>query len=411
MRLEAERRATAVRVTWSDGQTHEFAYLWLRDNCRCAECRDPDAGERLFNPIDMPLDLQARSVEGGSALRVEWPGGHRTELTGDWLREHRNGAAATARRAMLAGELQLWGAEIAESPPEIDAAEIEAGPDGLLRWMRLVRTYGFALIRELPTREDAVLELAERIAFVQESNFGRSFHVVSKPNPENLAFTAQRLTAHTDIVNRHSAVNLQFLHCLEFEAEGGESILVDGFAAATRLAETDAEAHELLREVPVRWRFRTDDVDIANRWPVITTDSDGNYTEIRLNTGLMEPLEIETSLIPDFYRALAAFGRILRDPGREFVFKMHPGDCQVFDNQRVLHARAAFDPNSGTRRLHGCYVDKDDFVGRLAALERRPGRLRVDRSRRLPAERDGTVAATSRSSATGVNSAPWRAPA
>jgi gamma-butyrobetaine dioxygenase len=194
--------------------------------------------------------------------------------------------------------------------------------------------------------------------------------VVSNQNPENLAFTAHRLLAHTDIVNRHSSVNLQFLHCLQFDADGGESILVDGFAAAGRLAEADPEAHELLRTVPVRWRFHDGAVDIANRWPVITTDLDDRYVEIRLSTALMEPLDIETNLMGPYYRALAAFGRILRDPEMEFEFKMRPGDCQVFDNQRVLHARAAFDPDSGRRHLQGCYVDKDDFLGRLAALER-----------------------------------------
>lgn len=357
-------------VTWPDGQSHDFHYLWLRDNCRCAECRDPDAWERLFDTVAMPQDLTPRLIDGADGLLIEWPDGHRTQLSADWLWENRNGFAARAERRALADQPVLWDAGIGHDPPEIDFAEIDAGHDGLVRWMRLVRTYGFALIRDLPPREDAVLRLAERIAFVQESNFGRTFHVVSHPNPENLAFTPRRLLAHTDIVNRHSSVNLQFLHCLQFDADGGESILVDGFAAAQQLADADPEAHELLRTTQVRWQFQADDVDIANRWPVITTDLDGRYVEVRLSTALMAPLDIETDLVGPFYRALGAFGRILRDPAMEYEFKMRPGDCQVFDNQRVLHARAAFDPGSGRRHLQGCYVDKDDFLGRLAALER-----------------------------------------
>ena len=70
-------------------------------------------------------------------------------------------------------------------------------------------------------------------------------------------------------------------------------------------------------------------------------------------------------------------GRILRDPELEYVFKMEPGDCQVFDNRRVLHARAAFDPNSGPRHLQGTYVERDDFMSRLRVLERDGREFRI----------------------------------
>jgi gamma-butyrobetaine dioxygenase len=367
MSVTVEPGRETVRVTWSNGDSHEFDYLWLRDNCACPECRDPDAWERLFDTVELPQDIRPRRVVADAGVRVEWPDGHVTSLSTEWLYEHRNGRATRDARAR---HEVLWDALIAEAPPSISFAEIECGDAGLIRWMSLIRSYGFALVHDVPTRVDAVLSLAERIAFVQESNFGRTFHVISKPDPENLAFTAHRLRAHTDLVNRHSAVNLQFLHCLQFDAEGGESVLVDGFEAARRLAEADPEAHELLRTVPVPWRFQNDEVDIANHWPVITTGPDGRYLEIRLNTALMAPLDIDTEMVRPFYRALSAFGRILRDPRMEYAFKMRPGDCQVFDNQRVLHARAAYDPSSGARHLQGCYVDKDDFLGRLAAMQR-----------------------------------------
>src|SRR3990170_3668380 len=46
------------------GQSHDFHYLWLRDNCRCPECRDPDAWERLFDTVAMPQDLTPRRIDG-----------------------------------------------------------------------------------------------------------------------------------------------------------------------------------------------------------------------------------------------------------------------------------------------------------------------------------------------------------
>ncbi|MHB8504496.1 MAG: TauD/TfdA family dioxygenase [Acidimicrobiales bacterium] len=352
-----------VTVSWPDGTNDEFSYLWLRDNCRCPSCREPSAWERLFDTVTMPLDLAPHQLDWDAGLVADWPDGHRTTLPEQWLRAHAYRPTATPAEVS-------WGAETQAAPPEISLAEIDSGPAGLRRWLELIDAYGFCLVRDVPTDIDAVLQLAGRIAEVQPSNFGRSFQVRSQPDPQNLAYTAHRLLSHTDIVNRHSAVNLQFLHCLQVAAQGGESILVDGFAAARQLADTDLAAHQLLCETPVPWCYQDDTVEITNHFPVIGRHADGRYHQIRFHTGLMAPLDLAPERLTAFYRALAAFGALLREPGAEYRFQMRPGDCQVFDNTRVLHARAAFDPNSGPRHLHGCYIDRDDFLGRLRALRR-----------------------------------------
>ena len=69
------------------------------------------------------------------------------------------------------------------------------------------------------------------------------------------------------------------------------------------------------------------------------------------------------------YRALRAFGRLLRLGPLRAALRLQPGDVMCFDNYRLLHGRAEFDPNSGPRHLQGCYVDRDDFLSRLRALE------------------------------------------
>lgn len=356
-----------LEITWADGARDAFHYLWLRDNCPCAQCLDPDAGERLFDTVSMPPDLAPRQVKADGEVIIDWEDGHRTVLDAAWLRDNAYGPSARRTRAEAP---QLWDASIASAPPEISLSEIDSSDEGLARWLRLIRDYGFAIVRGVPTHPEAVVALAERVAFVQESNFGRTFEVVSKPDPNNLAFTSHRLFSHTDIPNRHSAINLQLLHCLENSAEGGESILIDGFEAARRLADEDPRAHELLSSVAVPWRFHDSGTDIRNRFPVIGVDGDGRHVEIRFHTALMAPMDIDPELVVPFYEALATFGRILRDPNLEYHFRMGPGDCQIFDNQRVLHARGAFDPSTGRRHLQGCYLDKDDAMGRLRSLER-----------------------------------------
>lgn len=49
-------------------------------------------------------------------------------------------------------------------------------------------------------------------------------------------------------------------------------------------------------------------------------------------------------------------------------YMMRPGDLVIFDNRRMLHGRDAFDIETGERRLHGCYIERDILVSKQRAL-------------------------------------------
>jgi gamma-butyrobetaine dioxygenase len=363
-----------VTLEWDDGSAGEFHYIWLRDNCACADCRHPDAWERLLDNVLIDLDVTPSEIAFNDHLDILWSDGHETMMSADWLRSHRYGIDAREKRRE---HPILWTADITNNPPKISLEEIDGGDDGLLRWLTLIRDYGFSIVTGVPTHVGAVVDLAQRIAFIQETHFGREFQVISKPDPENLAYTAVKLNSHTDVPNRHGLPGLQFLHCIQFEAEGGESILIDGFEAARRLRDQHPEMHDLLATAEVPYIFEDEGHDVRNHERVITTDPDGNHTEVRFHQALLGAIDLDPELIEPFYAAWQAFGKILRDPEMEYVFKMEPGECQVFDNRRVLHARAEFDPNTGPRHLQGTYVERDDFMSRLRVLEREGRSFRI----------------------------------
>lgn len=53
------------------------------------------------------------------------------------------------------------------------------------------------------------------------------------------------------------------------------------------------------------------------------------------------------------------------------TFRLESGDCLIFDNTRILHARTAFEETStGRRHLQGCYADLDGLLSTLSVLER-----------------------------------------
>jgi alpha-ketoglutarate-dependent taurine dioxygenase len=60
---------------------------------------------------------------------------------------------------------------------------------------------------------------------------------------------------------------------------------------------------------------------------------------------------------------------VIGRPELQLNFKLEPGDCMIFDNTRVLHARTAF-ASSGARHLQGCDADLDGLASTLAVLRR-----------------------------------------
>ena len=55
------------------------------------------------------------------------------------------------------------------------------------------------------------------------------------------------------------------------------------------------------------------------------------------------------------------YGQMLQDPQYLMTFRLHAGECIVFDNHRIAHGRASYEEGSGARHLRGCYVDRGEL--------------------------------------------------
>ncbi len=79
----------------------------------------------------------------------------------------------------------------------------------------------------------------------------------------------------------------------------------------------------------------------------------------------MAPVDAEIDDIEPFYDALRNFlERIYAGDGM-ITFKLQAGEMLVFNNQRLLHGRTAFDPGTGHRHVRSCSVDLDEFHSSL----------------------------------------------
>jgi gamma-butyrobetaine dioxygenase len=352
-----------LRVRWDDGAEADFPYLWLRDNC--ASGFHPQTRERQFDLLSVPEDIRPERVEGaGEALTVLWDG-HRSRFDAAWLRARRPGEPGPDPADLPP---RTWGLGL--EIPRHDAAAIMARDDALLAWLLDVRRLGLTIVEGLAPEPAAGVAVGERIGFLRPTNFGPTFEVVNKPDPNNLAYTAEALQLHTDAPNQELPPGVQFLHCIANEAEGGGSVFADSFRVLERLREREPDAFDLLARVPVPFRFHDDEADIRVRRPVIGLDERGRVSELRWSAHLADPFDMPAGQMLDYYRAYRLLMAETRDPAHAARVKLRPGEMAVFDNRRVLHGRDRFLPNTGFRHLHGFYVDRVELDSRIRLLAR-----------------------------------------
>ncbi|GHA10633.1 gamma-butyrobetaine dioxygenase [Oceanisphaera arctica] len=368
--LRIETGPDSLRLTWDDGHESEFHYLWLRDNCPCPSCVSTLTREQMFEICDVPLSI--RPVEAqldGGYLHIQWDDdGHVSRFHPGWLRSHCYSEQAREARQW---QPDIWDrATIETSLPTYDYTTMMQDDDVLLSWLRQLRDAGISLLQNTDTTPGTLQQVAARISFIRETNFGTLFDVRSKPDANTAAYTNLRLPLHTDLPTRELQPGLQFLHCLNNDATGGESILVDGFRIAQHMREEYPDDFKALSSLPMDFYNKDRNSDYRFRGPALVLDGQGTVVEVRFANFLRGPLDVPADQVVRHYRAYRTFISLTREPRFQFEYRLLPGDLLVFDNRRVLHARQAFDLQQGHRHLQGCYVDRDELLSRIRVLER-----------------------------------------
>ncbi|WP_338496976.1 gamma-butyrobetaine dioxygenase [Pseudomonas sp. WP18] len=362
--------ADQVLVTWADGRVSPFHHQWLRDNCPCPQCVYSVTREQVLEIVDVPEDLTPDTtwLDDEGCLCVGWQDGHQSRFDPGWLRAHAYDEPSRAERLASKPQRRLWQHDL--PLPVFDYQAVMEDADALLQWLLAVRDIGLTQVRGVPTEPGSLQRLAQRISFIRESNFGVLFNVQSKADADSNAYTAFNLPLHSDLPTRELQPGLQFLHCLVNDAQGGESIFVDGFAVAEALRQEAPDDFEALCRIPVEFRNKDRHSDYRCLAPIIALDALGHVAEIRMANFLRGPFDTSAEQMPGLYRAYRRLIALTREPRLRLVRRLEPGQLWCFDNRRTLHARNAFDPATGARHFQGCYVDRDELLSRIRVLQR-----------------------------------------
>ncbi|MDT8896495.1 TauD/TfdA family dioxygenase [Halomonas sp. I1] len=377
-----------VTVRWSDGRVSRYHGIWLRENAADDTTINPATRERILDLSTLPAwpEVKGAEIDATGALCVDFaPEDRRLRFHPGWLRAHDYDNASDPEAPLV--PVTTWQGGPEAGPDTLDATgllDTDAGDDAdeaiLAPTLESVLGKGLVRLRNLPTEPGSLEAIARRIGPVRPTNFGQLFDVKAKPDPDSNAYTSIALPPHVDLPTREYHPGLQMLHCLENSVEGGQAVMLDGFAVAEALRDRHPAAWATLTRV--RWCYANTAKTTDYVWyePMIRLDARGELLEVRIADFLRGPLQTAFEDVEPAYEALMTLQRLLRDPAFAIRFTYAPGDLVIFDNRRLLHARDAFEGASGHRWLQGCYMERDEIRSRYRMVQRarRQRRLTTD---------------------------------
>ncbi|XP_050096184.1 trimethyllysine dioxygenase, mitochondrial [Anopheles aquasalis] len=346
-------------------ETVRVSYVWLRDHCRCRECYNEATYQRSYSILDLPLDIQPLTTQiNDREIIITWNDGHQSSYNVDEIMDNSIDVYQKRLKERRA-QMILWDRDVITAKPAAYASvtlnDLLCEDEMMNRIVASLVTYGFALITKVPPNQQSTEMAVKRLFPIQKTLFGEMWTFSeSKMDHSDTAYTNEYLGPHNDNTYFSDAAGLLVLHCIQFNGQGAETVLVDGFRAAERLREDDVHAYERLCSYPLEAEYIEEDKHHRHVAPVIRCNSITQTVEqIRFNPADRAALKsIPSESVPQFYADYQRFAREVYSKELEWKFQLTPGTVLIFDNWRLLHGRMAY---SGKRVMTGCYVARTEY--------------------------------------------------
>ena len=192
-------------ISINEGKLSEFKLhsIWLRERLNGSEFVDQNNLQRLYEPslLEDNLLINAHSINK-NILNVEFSDGTKGSFNIDDIYNE-------IKNIDVLPQKKIW--DIKKDNLKIfDNNQIFENDSELTRMLKVFYQYGYVIIKNTKPEENEVINFAEKLGPVRSTNFGKLFNVVSKPNPNDLAYTALELTSHSDNPYRRPVPGIQY---------------------------------------------------------------------------------------------------------------------------------------------------------------------------------------------------------
>lgn len=348
----------------------EYSWLWLLDHSQDEPMYHAAGRQRLFETFVADGPSAADVTVDGDLMVLKW----RDNITATYTAEY-FGAVGRPNETYKSRRYQAvpWNASAAHERAvtiSFDAlvADGNRSDQALGQMLRSLGTEGFVLLADVPLDRSATGKVFERIGYVRKTLFGELWNLRSDGEYDDTGSTSLDISPHTDGTYSNDAPGFLGLHCLQYDAEGGENLLVDGFQLAATIRDADPQAFRTLSTVEIPGRYIGDGGHLIARRPLFRHD-DEDLVQVSYNNHDRAPLWLPPEEMAELYRSLGVFDEAVRDPSNQFEVGLRPGSMLLFDNWRTLHGRKAF---VGDRHLIGGYLNREDYESAIRRLAQEP---------------------------------------
>ena len=357
-----------VDIIWRDHHYSRYPAIWLLEACNCSRCGNTETAVRHVRITDKPAHPQPESCRhDDTGLAIDWGEQHVSNYDLAWLRSM---CLCEESRRLRKFTPELWGSEMAARLPCMIYAEVDASAELHRRFLESILYRGFAILKGVPAEREHTEKICSLVGKLRLTNY-EIYELESKPDPEIVGDTAVALAPHTDEPYRIDPPAITFFHVIEQSDDGGASTLIDSFNLVDLFKRQHPEAFELLTRIPARFHRKLIEGRIFEyQNPIIQTDSDGDVTSVRLLDRALAPVDCALEQVAEFYAAVRKLLKLSYGGEGMIEFKLEAGEMLVFNNQRLMHGRTAFNPKSSKRHVRSCHVDLDEFYSRLRILHR-----------------------------------------
>ncbi|KAF3020714.1 hypothetical protein E8E15_001101 [Penicillium rubens] len=363
--------------------TIKLPYTYLRDSCQCTVCKDQHSKQRSFRTSDIPKDITPSWINwDGKRLSVRWAndiGGSETVHESTWDRDFLKKPIFNTHRQHWNANCNpiMWGRAYMEmSQHWVSYPDYIADDSKFATAMKQLQRLGLIFLKDVPNSRSMVEAIATRMGPLRNTFYGSTFDVRTVPEATNVAYTNQFLGFHMDLMYMNEPPGYQLLHCLENSCSGGESLFADTFSAAKVMKDRYPEDYRVLRDQRLGYEYRHKDHIYYNERPVFEHDSDTDeLRHVNYSPPFQSPLPPrhgnghDAEPVNKLRDALAKLTSIIDNQKHIFELRLNPGDCVIFDNRRIVHARRQFNASVGSRWLAGAYVDTDALLSRFAVCK------------------------------------------
>ena len=346
-----------LMVTFNNSESDCYPFIWLRDHAQDETSWDSRSNQRKIFTADIDPLISVDKVnlaDDKDKIYIRWPDlTFDVEYTCDFLFNNMQDSIKKEKIKKINWDrITINNYDI-----DLDFSSLK-DRKGIQKLLNNLLKFGFCVLNLCPAEMESVEYITNKIGYVRNSIFGGLWSFESNSNMADSAYTQEELRPHTDGTYNHDAPGLQLLLCCEYDAKGGESIMVDGLKLAEIIKKTDKESYSSLTTVEVPGAYIGDGVYLEAKRPIFKINHEKEITQVSFNNYDRSIFRLPNDETNKFYKANRTFDKLANNRDLQWRQILKPGQLLIFDNWRILHGRGEF---KGTRKMSGCYINREDF--------------------------------------------------